>query len=285
MNKEIDSVGAGVRSRVPLLEAVEQCENQSNFKETAKEAVARVMCQPGASITNNPVLKDLCHIKCAHHNRCLNCPSFKMPTAEEKCTDSISFQSCQHVHSCFEHGKLDKGATECQLSLKKQDGEKIGKIRKQRHLVHLENTFQEFMKDHCSKSLLKFKKHGFLHIILSQNVIGKDREDIIVNETSTHRDYSERLKVEFDNQVQEEHHSGSPNISLEGCAIKFLPPGSDQPQRKFFTCLSDSKLQDSSTTHWHMTHLVEHLKEQNVSKKNALILCNSDGCAGETVAF
>ena len=43
MKEEMDSVRAGVRSRVPLLEAMEQCENQSDFKETAKEAVARVI--------------------------------------------------------------------------------------------------------------------------------------------------------------------------------------------------------------------------------------------------
>jgi len=93
------------------------------------------------------------------------------------------------------------------------------------------------------------------------------------------------LKVEFDNQVQEECHGGGQNMSLEGCAVKCLPQGSNQPRREFFTYLSDSKLQDSSTTHWHMSHLVEHLKEQNVLKENALILCNSDGCAGETVAI
>ena len=231
------------------------------------------------------MLKDLHHVKCAHHNSCLKCPSFKMPTAEEKCTDSISFQSCQCVHSCSEHGKLDEGATECQLCSKLRDGEKRGKIRKRRNLVHLERPFKVSMKDCHSKSLLKFKRHRFLCIILSSNVIGKDRKDVIVNETSTHQDHSERLKVEFDNQVQEEHHGGGQNMSLEGCAVKFLPPGSDQPQREFFTCLSDSKLQDSSTTHWHVTHLVEHLKEQNVLKKNGLTLCNSDGCAGETVAF
>ena len=149
----------------------------------------------------------------------------------------------------------------------------------------METTFDEFMKDHHLKSLLKFKKHRFLHIILSQNVIGKEREDVIVNEMSTHRDYAERLKVEFNNQVQEECCSGSPNISLEGCAIKFLPQGTNQPQREFFTYLSNSKLQDSSTTHWHMKNLVDHLKGQGVLKKDGLILCNSDGCAGETVGF
>ena len=40
----------------------------------------------------------------------------------------------------------------------------------------MDGPFQVLMKDHHLKSLLKFKKHGFLHIILSQNVIGKDRE-------------------------------------------------------------------------------------------------------------
>ena len=149
----------------------------------------------------------------------------------------------------------------------------------------MEKTFQEFMKDHHLKSLCEFKRHRFLCIILSQNVIGKEREDVIVNEMSTHRDYAERLKVEFNNQVQEECCSGSPNISLEGCAIKFLPQGTNQPQREFFTYLSNSKLQDSSTTHWHMKNLVDHLKGQGVLKKDGLILCNSDGCAGETVGF
>ena len=66
MNKEIISVRAGARSKVPLMEAVQEHEKQSDFKETVKEAVARVTCQPGASITSNPTLKDLCHIKCAY---------------------------------------------------------------------------------------------------------------------------------------------------------------------------------------------------------------------------
>ena len=201
MNKEIDSVRAGTMSCVPLLEATEQCENQSDFKETTKEAVERVICKPGASITSNPMLKDLCHIKCAHHNRCSWCPSFTMPTAENSSTDSISFQSCKHVHSCSENWKLNEGATECPLCSNLRDGEKKGKIRKKRSLVHLERSFKVFMKDCHLKSLHKFKRHRFLCIILSQNVIGKDREDIIVNETSTHRDHSERLKVEFNNQV------------------------------------------------------------------------------------
>ena len=34
----------------------------------------------------------------------------------------------------------------------------------------------------------------------------------------------------------------------------------------------------------HVTHLVKCLKEQNVLKKKGLILCNSDGCAGEGFA-
>ena len=127
--KEIDSVRAGVRSRVPLLEAVEQCKNQSNFKETIKEAVERVICKPGASITSNWMLKDLHHIKCAHHGRCSWCLSFTMPTAENNSTESISFQSCECVHSCSEHGKLNDGLTECPLCLKLRDGEKKGKIR------------------------------------------------------------------------------------------------------------------------------------------------------------
>ena len=267
------------------MEAVEQHKNQSDFKETIKEAVERVICKPGASITSNRMLKDLHHIKCAHHSRCSWCPSFVMPTAESNCADLISFQSYECVLSCSEHGKLNEGATDCQLCSKLRDGEKKGKICKKRSLVHLERPFKVFMKDYCLKSLCKFKRHRFLCIILSQNVIGKDQEDIIVNETSTHCNHSERLKVEFNNQVQEECHGSNPNVSMEGCAVKFLPKGTNQPQKEFFTHFSDSKLQDASTTHWNMSHLVKHLKEQKVLKKNGLILCNSDGCSDETVAF
>ena len=138
----------------------------------------------------------------------------------------------------------------------------------------MERPFKVFMKDCHLKSLHEFKRHGFLCIILSQNVNGKEREDVIVNETSTHHNHSERLKVEFDNQVQEQHHGGNPHISLEGCAVKCLPPGTNKPQKECFTHMADSKLQDAGTIHWNMSHLVTHLKEQNVLKKNGLILCN-----------
>ena len=63
-------------------------------------------------------------------------------------------------------------------------------MRKKRRLVLLEKTFQEFVKDHHLKSLMKFKKHRFLHIILNQNVIGKDQWDIVVNDVLTHWDCS-----------------------------------------------------------------------------------------------
>ena len=66
MKDEINSVRAGVRSRVPLMEAMEEYKNQSNFKETVKEAVERVICKPGASITSNPMLIRKAQVS-AHH--------------------------------------------------------------------------------------------------------------------------------------------------------------------------------------------------------------------------
>ena len=85
--------------------------------------------------------------------------------------------------------------------------------------------------------------------------------------------------------MQEECCGSNPNVSMEDCAVKFLNPGTNQPRKEFFTCFSDGKLQDASTTHWNMSHLVECLKEQKVLNDNGLILCNLDGCSGETVAF
>ena len=55
------------------------------------------------------------------------------------------------------------------------------------------------------------------------------------------RDFSERLKLEFNNQVQEEYYFGGATISIEGAAVKFYPSGEDTTAMEFFTYLSDGK--------------------------------------------
>lgn len=153
-------------------------------------------------------------------------------------------------------------------------------------MTDLRKTFKEFIKSCHLKSLKDCKRHRFLCIILSRNFTSKEREeDILVNEIFSHRDFSERLKLEFANQTQEEHHGSNATVSIEGCAIKFFPPGSDQKTGHFFRHLSGGKQQDSAVVMDHMSTLVSHLKKKKILKKGGTILCHSDGCAGECFVF
>ena len=106
-------------------------------------------------------------------------------------------------------------------------------------MTELRKTFKDFMKNHCLKSLKDCKKHRFLCIILSRNFTLKEREeDIVVNEVFSHQDLSERLKLEFANQTQEECHGSNAAVSIEGCAIKFFPPGNPSDQTGHFFATS-----------------------------------------------
>ena len=51
------------------------------------------------------------------------------------------------------------------------------------------------------------------------------RFDWFKNEDSkivkTIRDYAERLKFEFNNEIQSEHFGASHNLSIEGCSVRY----------------------------------------------------------------
>ena len=95
-------------------------------------------------------------------------------------------------------------------------------------------------------------------------------------------DFSERLKLEFNNQVQEEYYFGGATISIEGAAVKFYPSGEDTTAMEFFTYLSDGKQQDSSIVHNHMEKLIKHLKEQGIIRSQGCsLICTTDGAASQ----
>ena len=49
----------------------------------------------------------------------------------------------------------------------------------------------------------------------------------------SHRNFSKHLKLEFNNQVQEECYAGGSIVSLEGVAMKFFPSGDDTTKMEF----------------------------------------------------
>ena len=128
---------------------------------------------------------------------------------------------------------------------------------------------------------MKFKRHRFLYIILSKNHTGKDGECIVPSQVYSHRDFSERLKLEFNNQVQEEYYAGGATVSLEGVAVKFFPSADDTTTMEFHSYFSDGKQQDSSVVHNHMTKLIQYLKVNKILATNGTLLCTTDGCAAQ----
>ena len=78
---------------------------------------------------------------------------------------------------------------------------------------------------------------------------GRDGESIMPSQVYSHRDFSERLKLEFNNQVQEEYYAGGATVSLEGVAVKFFPMGNDTATgMEFHSFFSYGKQQDSSVS-------------------------------------
>ena len=80
----------------------------------------------------------------------------------------------------------------------------------------------------------------------------------MLSQVYSHGDFSERLKMEFNNQVQEEYYAGATTVSLEGVAVKFIPAGDDTRTMEFHSYFSDGKQWDSSVVHNYMTKLIEY---------------------------
>ena len=105
---------------------------------------------------------------------------------------------------------------------------------------------------------------------------------ITARQVHSQRDFSERLRLEFNNQVQEEYYLGGVTISIEGASVKFYPNGEDTTAMEFFTYLSDGKIQDSSVVHNHMEKLILHLKEKGIIRSQGYsLICTTDGAASQ----
>ena len=64
--------------------------------------------------------------------------------------------------------------------------------------------------------------HRFHMMILRKRHTGNDRHTIQYSELHTLQDFSERLALWFNNEIESKHFGGSCNVSLEGVAVRFF---------------------------------------------------------------
>ena len=113
---------------------------------------------------------------------------------EKSSEEYISFQTFEVVNYCTEYLSLPTGSSISSNCNAREDGETV---KSKRQLVHKSLPFQQFFKQYYLKNLLKYKRHSFRYIILSKNHTGRNGESIMPSQVYSHRDFSERLKLEI----------------------------------------------------------------------------------------
>jgi hypothetical protein len=93
----------------------------------------------------------------------------------------------------------------------------------------------------------------------------------------TIRDYAERLKFEFNNEIQSEHFGASRNLSIEGCSVRYMHELN--VMMEMHSHFSDTSRQDARTTHTHLKVLLDYLSKNYLIQQGWLVLDDTDGCA------
>ena len=91
------------------------------------------------------------------------------------------------------------------------------------------------------------------------------------------RDYAERLSVHFNLEVQSDHFGNGRSLSIEGNNLQYIDEDHEE-NSEFHSHLSDDSRQDASTTHAHMTSMLNELKKGNTLKPKCTIWKSTDGC-------
>ena len=98
--------------------------NETNFKETVRDAVSRVHCKLSTTL-EGPLFDGLYHINCAY-SWCNDCPKYDLHNLEKQLmmrgqVPTISFHTYEWIYQCSEHGTIPNGGTECLYCAKKKD--------------------------------------------------------------------------------------------------------------------------------------------------------------------
>ena len=214
---------------------------------------------------------------------CIDCPKYKIPTVESNENyDSpiIKFHIYETFNICSKHGTIKSGNV-CDLCSKTVHvGKKPVKISRRKILTLKELSIGSFMKLHYLPALEKFIYHIFYVQVLSKNICGKMRSErclSIPGDILSVRDYAERLSAHFNLEIQSDHFGNGRSLSIEGNNLQYIDEDHEE-HSEFHSHLSDDSRQDASTTHAHMTSMLNELKKGNKLKPKCTIWESTDGC-------
>jgi hypothetical protein len=241
-----------------------------------KNALREIQCSPVGTI-GHP--KWICVLR-----RCENCPKYPVPFEEtEVASDpapTINFHMYVPFTKCTKHGDLGDSKT-CDACDNLNENEKKGKASTRKHLTLLERTISVFLKDFYFVALEKYAYHEPHVKILSKLECGKMRKNLFETNrgsVKSRRDYAERLSAVFNLEVQSSHFGNGRSLSIEGSSVESYSNGGDSQKMEFHSHFSDFSKQDASSTHAHMTVLLDILKSRGEILPGGLLLDETDGC-------
>ena len=89
------------------------------------------------------------------------------------------------------------------------------------------------------------------------------------------RDYAERLSAHLNLEVQSDHFGNGRSLSIEGNNLQYIDEDHEE-HSEFHSHLSDDSRQDSSTSHSHMTSMLNELKQFHKLKPKCTIWESTD---------
>jgi hypothetical protein len=139
------------------------------------------------------------HWKC-QTLQCVDCMDYPVPkeeAREDAAAEEISF----HVY-------------EYKVSLRKD-----GKERRRLELVQKRTTIDEFHRLYYGPALGRGRYHSTSYMLAAR--CRKERRTITRGNVSSHRDYGERMKVSFNEEIQSEYY-GNISVSMEGASLEWV---------------------------------------------------------------
>jgi hypothetical protein len=230
-----------------------------------------------------PLLCGFPHWNCVLR-KCKECPSYKIPRNYEDGLDenapTIRFHYYCKATKCSKHGDLVLGTTSCDLCSNMGETSTKGKVRTRKYLTLLTKPVGIFHRDYYQSMLEKYAIHLWHVRILSKCGCGAMRLDWFkrsLNFIKTIRDYAERLKFEFNLEIQSEHFGNCRSLSIEGCSCRYMRLA--ECLMEMHSHFSDSSRQDSRTTFAHMQVELKYLEDAGIIQKGSTNLEDTDGCA------
>jgi len=247
--------------------------------------------------------------------RCDKCPQYVIPGEEQAVglgAPTIMFRVYLEVTSCTAHGPAEvRGKTECLLCKKEAsenpnawaERKKKPHLSTRKHSNLLKRSIGEFHKDYHIPFLKKLAYHLPYVRMLGRKHCGNERARAAatLNQLLIRRDYADRWKAVFHEEIQSEHFGNSRSLSIEGVSVEswaektlelyregvkdglpeeelsqILAEGADLA---FHCHLADSSKQDAASTHEHMTALIQLLLGKKILVKFATLWEDTDGCA------